>query len=94
DAAISLLQSGVTRPFKQRATAWATNTPLARRLLAPQVAKRGARNAKQEHYPAPYALISTWERSGGRGIQARLDAERRAVVKLAGGPTARNPVRL
>ena len=94
DAAISLLQSGVTRPFKQRATAWATNTWLARRILAPQMARQVARKAKKEHYPAPYALISTWERSGGSGIQARLDAERRAVVKLAGGPTARNLIRI
>ena len=36
------------------------------------------------HYPAPYALINVWKTAGGKGIQARLDAERRAVVKLAG----------
>ncbi|WP_433851039.1 3-hydroxyacyl-CoA dehydrogenase NAD-binding domain-containing protein [Stenotrophomonas nitritireducens] len=94
DAAVSLLQSGVTRPFKQRATAWATNTWLARKILAPQMVKQVARKAKKDQYPAPYALISTWERSGGSGIQARLDAERRAVVKLAGGPTARNLIRI
>lgn len=94
DAAISLLQSGTTRPFKQRATAWATNTWLARKILAPQMVKQVARKAKKDQYPAPYALISTWERSGGSGIQARLDAERRAVVKLAGGPTARNLIRI
>jgi len=94
DAAVSLLQSGVTRPFRQRATAWATNTWLARRILAPQMVKQVARKARKDQYPAPYALISTWERSGGSGIQARLDAERRAVVKLAGGPTARNLIRI
>jgi len=94
DAAVSLLQSGVTRPFKQRATAWATNTWLARKILAPQMVKQVARKARKDQYPAPYALISTWERSGGSGIQARLDAERRAVVKLAGGPTARNLIRI
>ncbi|MBN8790901.1 MAG: enoyl-CoA hydratase/isomerase family protein [Stenotrophomonas nitritireducens] len=94
DAAISLLQSGTTRPFKQRATAWATNTWLARKILAPQMVKQVERKAKKDQYPAPYALISTWERSGGSGIQARLDAERRAVVKLAGGPTARNLIRI
>ncbi|MGX9719530.1 3-hydroxyacyl-CoA dehydrogenase NAD-binding domain-containing protein [Stenotrophomonas acidaminiphila] len=94
DAAVSLLQSGVTRPFKQRVTAWATNTWLARRILAPQMVKQVARKARKDQYPAPYALISTWERSGGSGIQARLDAERRAVVKLAGGPTARNLIRI
>ncbi len=94
DAAVALAQSGATRPFKQRATAWATNTWLARKFLAPQMAKQVARKAKKEHYPAPYALISTWERTGGSGIQKRLDAERRAVVKLAGGPVARNLIRI
>ncbi|WP_054658484.1 3-hydroxyacyl-CoA dehydrogenase NAD-binding domain-containing protein, partial [Stenotrophomonas pictorum] len=94
DAAIALLQTGVTRPFKQRATAWATNTFLARKLLAPQMAKQVARKAKKDQYPAPYALISTWERSGGSPIQKRLDAERRAVVKLASSPTARNLIRI
>ncbi|WP_449466210.1 3-hydroxyacyl-CoA dehydrogenase NAD-binding domain-containing protein [Stenotrophomonas humi] len=94
DAAVSVLQSGVTRPFKQRATAWATNTFLARKILAPQMAKQVARKAKKDQYPAPYALISTWERTGGSPIQKRLDAERRAVVKLAGSPTARNLIRI
>lgn len=94
DAAVSLAQSGTTRPFKQRATAWATNTWLARKILAPQMAKQVARKAKKDQYPAPYALISTWERTGGSPIQKRLDAERRAVVKLAGSPTARNLIRI
>jgi len=94
DAGVSLLQSGVTRPFKQRATAWATNTWPARKLLAPQMAKQVARKAKKDQYPAPYALISTWERTGGSPIQKRLDAERRAVVKLASSPTARNLIRI
>ncbi|MGH8053975.1 MAG: 3-hydroxyacyl-CoA dehydrogenase NAD-binding domain-containing protein [Stenotrophomonas sp.] len=94
DAAVSVLQSGVTRPFKQRATAWATNTWPARKILAPQMAKQVARKAKKDQYPAPYALISTWERTGGSPIQKRLDAERRAVVKLASSPTARNLIRI
>lgn len=94
DAAVSLALSGATRPFKQRATAWATNTFLARKLLAPQMAKQVARKARKDQYPAPYALISTWERSGGSPIHKRLDAERRAVVKLASSPTARNLIRI
>ena len=94
DAAVALAQSGTVRPFKQRATAWATSTWLARRILAPQMAKQVARKAKKDQYPAPYALISTWERTGGSNIQTRLDAERRAVVKLAGSPTARNLIRI
>ncbi len=94
DTAVALALSGTTRPFKQRATAWATNTWLARTLLAPQMVKQVARKAKKDQYPAPYALISTWQRSGGKPVQARLDAERRAVVKLASTPTARNLIRI
>ena len=94
DTAVALALTGTTRPFKQRATAWATNTWLARKLLAPQMAKQVARKAKKDHYPAPYALINTWARTGGSPIQVRLDAERRAVVKLASTPTARNLIRI
>lgn len=94
DVAAALALTGSKRPFKQRATAWATNTLLARKLLAPQMRKQVARKARKEHYPAPYALINVWERAGGSGIQARLAAERKAVVKLASTPTARNLIRI
>ena len=94
DAAATLALRGTVRPFKQRALGWLTNTLPARKLLAPQMAKQVARKAPKAFYPAPYALISTWERSGGAGIRGRLDAERRAVVKLAGSSTARNLIRI
>ncbi len=94
DAAATLALGGTVRPFKQRALGWLTNTLPARKLLAPQMAKQVARKAPKAFYPAPYALISTWERSGGAGIRGRLDAERRAVVKLAGSSTARNLIRI
>jgi 3-hydroxyacyl-CoA dehydrogenase/enoyl-CoA hydratase/3-hydroxybutyryl-CoA epimerase len=94
DAAVAMAQTGTQRPFKQRVLGWATNTWPARQVLAPQMLKQVSRKARKEHYPAPFALIGTWQRSGGGGIQARLDAERRAVVKLAGTPSARNLVRI
>jgi len=94
DTAAALALAGTVRPFKQRFTAWATNTWIARKLLAPQMTKQVARKARKEHYPAPYALINVWARTGGAGIQTRLDAERKAVVKLAGTPTARNLIRI
>ncbi len=94
DTAVSLAQSGAMRPFNQRFRGWISNTWIARQILAPQMTKQVARKARKEHYPAPYALIGTWQRTGGKGIQARLDAERRAVVKLAGSPTARNLIRI
>ena len=94
DAAAALVLKGTQRPLRQRLVGWASNTWPARKLLAPQMLKQVARKAKKDQYPAPFALVSTWERSGGGGIQARLDAERKAVVRLAGTPTARNLIRI
>lgn len=94
DTAITLVQSRAVRPFKQRFNGWLTNTWPARQLLAPQMRKQVARKARKEHYPSPYLLIDIWQRAGGGGIQARLDAERRGVVKLASTPTARNLIRI
>ena len=94
DAAVAMAQKGAVRPFRQRFLGWISNTWIARQFLAPQMVKQVSRKARKEHYPAPYALINTWQKSGGGNIQARLDAERRAVVKLAGTPTARNLIRI
>ncbi|WP_295360946.1 3-hydroxyacyl-CoA dehydrogenase NAD-binding domain-containing protein [Arenimonas sp.] len=93
ETAATLALRGTQRPFKQRAMAWATNTLPARKLLAPMLAKQVARKARKEHYPAPFALISTWERASG-GIKSLLAAERKSVVKLASTPTARNLIRV
>lgn len=93
DAAIELARRGAERPLRQRLLGWITNTWPARQVLAPMLVKQVARKARREHYPAPYLLIETWRRSGG-GIQARLAAERKSVVKLASTPTARNLIRV
>ncbi len=93
DAAVELVKRGSHHPFKQRVTAWATNTWPARQILAPMLVKQVARKARKAHYPAPYSLIETWRRSGG-GIQSQLSAERRSVVKLSATPTARNLIRV
>jgi len=94
DTAASLALKGTRLPFKQRMLAWSTNTFAARKLLAPQMVKQVARKVPKAFYPAPYALIATWQRSGGKPIRARLAAERKAVVKLAGSSTARNLIRI
>ncbi|MFT3896505.1 MAG: 3-hydroxyacyl-CoA dehydrogenase NAD-binding domain-containing protein [Thermomonas sp.] len=93
DAAADLALKGTKRPFKQRFLAWITNTWIARQLLAPQMLKQVARKAPKAFYPAPYALVDSWKRGGG-GIQQQLAAERKAVVKLASTPTARNLIRV
>lgn len=93
EEAVKLALRGTQRPFKQRVMGWVTNTRPARALLAPMLVKQVARKARKEHYPAPYALISTWQRASG-GMQSLLAAERKAVVKLASTPTARNLIRV
>lgn len=93
DVAVALALKGTQRPFKQRFMGWLTNSWLARKILPGMLTKQVARKARKEHYPAPYALINTWARSGG-GVQARLAAERKSVVKLASTPTARNLIRV
>ena len=94
EAATGLLQRGAARPLRQRSLAWITNTWLARQILAPQMLKQVSRKARKEHYPAPFALVSTWQRSGGLPMAAALNAEAKSVVKLAQTPTARNLVRV
>jgi 3-hydroxyacyl-CoA dehydrogenase/enoyl-CoA hydratase/3-hydroxybutyryl-CoA epimerase len=94
EAALGLLQRGVQRPFKQRFLAWATNTWLARQVLAPQMRKQVARKARRDHYPAPHALIDTWARTGGQRVEPALLAEAKSVTKLAGTPAARNLIRV
>ncbi|MBC7990128.1 MAG: enoyl-CoA hydratase/isomerase family protein [Luteimonas sp.] len=93
DAAAALALHGTQRAFKQRFLGWITNTWPARQMLAPMLVKQVARKARKDHYPAPFALIETWRRSGG-GTQALLAAERKSVVKLASTPTARNLTRV
>ena len=81
DAAVELaLNAARSARSSSASLAWATNTWPARQLLAPMLVKQVARKARKEHYPAPYALIDTWRRSGG-GIQSRLAAERKSVVE-------------
>lgn len=93
EEAAKLALRGTQRPFKQRFMAWATNTWPARQFLAPMLVKQVARKARKEHYPAPYALIGSWQRASG-GVQSLLAAERKAVVKLSSTPTARNLIRV
>lgn len=94
DEAVKLAERGTVRPFRQRFLGWITNTALGRAVLAPQITSATARKARKEHYPAPFALIDTWRRSGGLPVHAALKAEAKSVVKLAATPTAANLIRV
>ena len=88
-----LLRHAPLHPFARRAKAWASNTWLARQILAPMVLKQTAAKVRREHYPAPFAMIDVWKR-GGSSIQQRLKIEARSVAKLAQTPTAQNLIRI
>jgi len=88
-----LLRHPAARPFARRAKAWASNTWLARQILAPMVSRQTAAKVRKEHYPAPFAMIEVWQR-GGASIQQRLKVEARSVAKLAQTPTAQNLIRI
>jgi 3-hydroxyacyl-CoA dehydrogenase/enoyl-CoA hydratase/3-hydroxybutyryl-CoA epimerase len=88
-----LLRRAPARPFARRAKAWASNTWLARQILAPVMVKQTAARVRKEHYPAPFALIEVWKR-GGAHIQQRLKLEASSVAKLAQTSTAQNLIRI
>ena len=64
-----------------------SNTGPARRVLAKQMRKQTALRAREEHYPAPYRLIDTWEQYGGDS-KAMMQAEAVAVGRLMVTPQA------
>ncbi|MHB1272175.1 MAG: 3-hydroxyacyl-CoA dehydrogenase NAD-binding domain-containing protein [Rhodanobacter sp.] len=88
-----LLRRPQARPLARRAQAWASNTWLARQILAPVMLRQTAAKVRKEHYPAPFALIDVW-RHGGSGIRQRLRREARSVAWLAQTSTAQNLIRI
>jgi 3-hydroxyacyl-CoA dehydrogenase/enoyl-CoA hydratase/3-hydroxybutyryl-CoA epimerase len=92
DAARELITA---RPPKKQA-------PLAERVLnlAPvrpfvrsQLIKQVAGKARQEHYPAPYAIIELWHRHGA-SARTGYEAEARSIAELMCTSTSRNLVRV
>ena len=65
----------------------ASNLTPVRRLLAKQMRKQTAARVREEHYPAPYRLIDTWERFGNNR-SAMMQAEAQAVGQLMVTPQA------
>jgi len=94
DQALDFIKQRPARPLSRRLKAWASNTWLLRPLLAWRMRNQLACKLRRAHYPAPYALIDMWERSGASHINVRLAAERHAVGALVTTPTARNLIRI
>ncbi len=67
--------------------------PGIRPLLRSSLVARVARQARRDHYPAPYAIIELWVRYGARG-QGAYEAEAHSIARLFATETARSLVRM
>jgi 3-hydroxyacyl-CoA dehydrogenase/enoyl-CoA hydratase/3-hydroxybutyryl-CoA epimerase len=67
--------------------------PGVRQFLRRSLEARVARQARREHYPAPYAIIDLWVRYGARG-RAAFDAEAHSIARLFTTEAARGLVRM
>ena len=77
-------------PTKSQAmTNHATVRPILAKVFRNQVAKK----AREDHYPAPYALIDIWKQHAGNE-RAMLHAEAESVSRLITGSTAQNLIRV
>lgn len=62
-------------------------------FVAAQAKKQVARRARQEHYPAPYAIIDMWQNYGGNGLAVPSNAPT-SLDAIVGSKTTRNLVRV
>ena len=69
-----------------------SNLAPLRKLFARYLRYATGKKARPDQYPAPFALIDTWERHGGNE-RDMLDAEARSVARLVTTETSRNLVR-
>jgi 3-hydroxyacyl-CoA dehydrogenase/enoyl-CoA hydratase/3-hydroxybutyryl-CoA epimerase len=76
-------------PFFERVLSTALARPFVKSALLREVGK----NARRDHYPAPYAMVDLWARFGARGAAA-FAAEARSIAELFGTATARNLIRV
>ncbi len=67
--------------------------PVGRRVVLSQ-ARRRVEQRSGYHYPAPFKAIEAIEVGLSQGMSAGLAFEAEAVAELAGGPTARNLMRI
>ena len=75
-------------PFMQKLM----NGPL-KGFVANGARKQVAKRARQEHYPAPYAIIDQWQNYGGNTLAVPADRPT-SIDALINSPTTRNLIRV
>ena len=68
------------------------NGPL-KQVVAERARSRLAERARQQHYPAPYAIIDIWHRFGGNALAVPA-ADASSLERLVRSPTTRNLIRV
>ncbi|HXR51085.1 MAG TPA: 3-hydroxyacyl-CoA dehydrogenase NAD-binding domain-containing protein [Steroidobacteraceae bacterium] len=76
-------------PLLERVLSWQP----ARAFLTSALRRQVAARVRQEHYPAPFAIVDLWSKHGARGRGA-YEAEAQSIAQLFLTPTARNLVRV
>jgi len=89
------VQTILRKPAKKQApkSAKLLEASPMRKVIAMKMRKTVAEKAKQEHYPAPYALINIWEMHGSQSNEM-YEAEAHSVATLVSTDTAQNLVRV
>lgn len=77
-------------PLAQRLLSLSPLRPLVAIMLRRQLRSR----VREEHYPAPYAIVRLWQRHGGAVRPRSFELEARSIAELMCGETARNLVRV
>lgn len=87
----SMRKTLVRKPAVRRAGVLqgVSNLAPVRKLIAPVLVKETAKQARREHYPAPYAIIDLWRNYGGDWAKMSSE-EGRSFCKLLATDTATN----
>ncbi|MEM9384732.1 MAG: 3-hydroxyacyl-CoA dehydrogenase NAD-binding domain-containing protein [Pseudomonadota bacterium] len=70
------------------------DTPFTRGVLVRQLRRQVSREAREAHYPAPYAIIDLWRCHGDASHGTFLEAEARSIAALMCSHTSRHLVRV
>jgi 3-hydroxyacyl-CoA dehydrogenase/enoyl-CoA hydratase/3-hydroxybutyryl-CoA epimerase len=93
DAAARQIIRDAPPPRRAAASERALSLPGLRALLRPVLLRQLRKQARPQHYPAPYAIVDLWSRYGAHGAAA-MTAEARSFATLLGGDSARNLIRV
>jgi 3-hydroxyacyl-CoA dehydrogenase / enoyl-CoA hydratase / 3-hydroxybutyryl-CoA epimerase len=93
DEAARLILRAAPAPHRPPLLERLLNAPGMRPLLQGSLLRQVAKQARRDHYPAPYAIVELWVRYGARGAAA-YDAEARSIASLFHSDTARNLIRV